>query len=421
MKVLFVSANTEKINMPALPLGLACVARAARESGHEVIIRDLMASADAGGLLEEAVRDFGPDVIGISVRNIDDQLMQGGRFLLEAVKETVALCKALSAAPVVLGGAGYSIFPGDALLYLGADMGIEGEGEAALPALLQCIQEGVDPSTVPGLHLPGRGAPARSLIKKMDNFPLPGKSTWSPPRHRDAWMPVQSRRGCPLGCSYCSTPAIEGKTLRKRSALAVADWMSQWADEGFRNFFFVDNTFNLPPSYAVELCRALISRVPGISWRCIVYPHRVEEGLVRLMAGAGCAQVSLGFESGSESILLGMNKKYSPPDVTRTVRMLRDHGIDVMGFLLLGGPGENRRTVEESLAFADSLALQAVKVTMGVRIYPGTPLAGAAASMGVIPPGDSLLFPRYFIAEGLEDWLRETVGFFMKKRPNWTM
>jgi radical SAM superfamily enzyme YgiQ (UPF0313 family) len=300
-------------------------------------------------------------------------------------------------------------------------MGIEGEGEAAFPALLERIQQGEEPLTVPGLHLPGRGAPARSLIRELDIFPLPGKSTWSPPAQEEAWMPVQSRRGCPLGCSYCSTPAIEGKTLRKRSAGAVADWMKHWVDEGFGNFFFVDNTFNLPPSYAGELSRALIRKVPGIRWRCIVYPHRVEEGLVRLMAEAGCAQVSLGFESGSESILRGMNKKYTPSEVTRTVRMLRDHGIDVMGFLLLGGPGESRQTVEESLAFADSLALQAVKVTMGVRIYPGTPLARTAASGGVISPGDSLLSPKYFMAEGLEEWLRETVGAFMGERPNWMM
>lgn len=410
--------------MTTLPLGLACVAQSTREAGHEARIVDLMDGGDAGQTLEDAVRDFGPDVIGISVRNIDDQLMRGGRFLLEPVRGIVARCRALSPAPVVLGGAGYSIFPREALSYLGADMGIEGEGEAAFPALLGMIQAGVEPGDVPGLHRSGCGSSQRArraLARSLDRFPLPDRSVWAPPREegREAWMPVQTRRGCAFGCSYCSTPAIEGTSLRKRSPAAVAKWMKSRADEGFQNFFFVDNTFNFPVSYAKELCKELIDTVPGVRWRAIVYPRRLDEDLARLMAKAGCVQVSLGFESGSERMLRSMNKKFRPVDVVRTVELLNGQGIGVMGFLLLGGPGEDRQSVEKSLAFADSLKLQAVKVTAGVRIYPDTPLAQAALAEGVVSPGESLLFPRFYLARQLEGWLQEIVSALMRDRPNW--
>jgi radical SAM superfamily enzyme YgiQ (UPF0313 family) len=114
-----------------------------------------------------------------------------------------------------------------------------------------------------------------------------------------------------------------------------------------------------------------------------------------------------------------MNKKFGPEDVRKTSDMLAEHGIRRMGFLLLGGPGETRGSVEESLAFVDSLQLEAVKVTIGIRIYPETALAKTALDEGVITPDDDLLFPKFYVVRGLEDWLRETVKQYTAERPNW--
>ncbi len=135
MRVLLISANTEKINMTTLPLGLACVAAATQKAGHDVAMVDLMVEKDTQSVLQETIEGFRPDVIGISVRNIDDQKMENPRFLLDPVKEIVARCRSLSRARIVLGGAGYSIFPEGALSFLGADMGIQGEGEVVFPDL----------------------------------------------------------------------------------------------------------------------------------------------------------------------------------------------------------------------------------------------------------------------------------------------
>ncbi|MBU0985949.1 MAG: cobalamin-dependent protein, partial [Proteobacteria bacterium] len=144
MKVLLISANTEQINMPVLPLGMACVAAAAQNAGHEVKTVNLMMAQDAHMLLEKAVAGFKPEVIGISVRNIDDQIMEHPKFLLAPVKAVVAECRRLSDAPIVLGGAGYSIFPREVLDYLKADMGIQGEGEQAFVMLLERLKRKTD-------------------------------------------------------------------------------------------------------------------------------------------------------------------------------------------------------------------------------------------------------------------------------------
>jgi radical SAM superfamily enzyme YgiQ (UPF0313 family) len=422
MRILLISPNREEINMLTWPVGLACVAAATQKAGHEVKLLDLIETADPASALTQGILEFQPHVIGISVRNIDDQSMENTQFLLDEVKAVVAACRDLSKAPIVLGGAGYSIFPESSLEYLGADMGIQGEGEKAFLELLKRIEEGRDFSGVPGLYVFAAG-PRRDRVftKELDEFPLPDIRLLSSPRYRDSefWLPVQTRRGCPMNCSYCSTAAIEGCILRKRSPEAVVRWLGECVAAGFSRFYFVDNTFNLPPSYAKNLCSKILEADLNIAWRCILYPARVDEELIGLMVNAGCEEVSLGFESGHELMLHGMNKHFKPEDVRRTSELLGKHGIRRMGFLLLGGPGETRETALESLAFADSLNLEMMKVSVGIRIYPYTALAAAALRDSTILPHDNLLMPRFYVAGGLHEWLRETVKQWMANRPNW--
>jgi radical SAM superfamily enzyme YgiQ (UPF0313 family) len=139
------------------------------------------------------------------------------------------------------------------------------------------------------------------------------------------------------------------------------------------------------------------------------------------MARAGCSEVALGFESGSREVLAGMHKHFTPEDVERAARLLGDAGIRRTGFLLLGGPDETMASVEESLQWASSLRLEMIKVTVGLRIYPYTRLAAVALTQGVIDRKDNLLLPRFYLANGLKDWLRETVAAWTAERANWVV
>jgi len=426
MRVLLISANTEQINMPVLPLGLAYVAAAADTQGHTVKMLNLMMQTDAQTALHEAIVDFNPEIIGISVRNIDDQKMENPRFLLGTVKEVVAQCRELSNATIILGGAGFSIFPQATLDFLGADIGIQGEGENSFLTLLERLRDKMDTSKIPGLCLPGRTSRSESgHIKSLRDvrLPLPVVHLLTPSalKGKEVWIPFQTRRGCPLDCSYCSTATIEGRKIRKHDLKKVIDAISRYVEVGLDHFFFVDNTFNLPNSYGKRLCELLISSGLKINWRCIVYPWKCDEELVEKMAKAGCKEVSLGFESGSELILEKMNKRYTPAEVRQISERLNKFGISRMGFLLLGGPGETKETANESLVYADSLGLEAMKITIGIRIYPNTPLAQTAIKEGLIKADDNLLFPKFYITRGLESWLRKTVKAWMNTRPNWVM
>jgi radical SAM superfamily enzyme YgiQ (UPF0313 family) len=221
-------------------------------------------------------------------------------------------------------------------------------------------------------------------------------------------------------CSYCSTPTIEGKLVRWRSPESIVAWMEGWVAEGFRNFYFVDNTFNLPPSYATHLCARIIAAKMDISWRCILFPGGIDEKLVEMLAKAGCKEASLGFESGADAMLHRMRKQFALADVRHSSSLLRRYNIRTMGFLLLGGHGETRESVEESLAFAESLQLDALKVSVGIRIYPHTEIARIAEQEGLIASEKDLLLPKFYVAGNLGSWLHETVAARLLKNPNWS-
>jgi radical SAM superfamily enzyme YgiQ (UPF0313 family) len=422
MRVLFISANREDINMPTLPMGLGCVAAATQKANHDVLFVDLLTTSDIRPMIRKTIDEFAPQVIGISVRNIDDQVMDSTRFMLDQAKEVVSLCKKLSDAPLVLGGAGYSMFPQIALEYAGADMGIQGEGEVAFPVLLKHIEQQTDLSGVSGLYLRGQGLQAkRTYIKDLDSLPFPEPSLLVTANREKAnyWLPFQTRRGCPLDCSYCSTATIEGHLVRQRSPAGAVRELTRWVGAGFNQVFFVDNTFNLPQSYAMDLCSRLVGASLDFTWRCILYPRKISEDLVKTMARAGCSEVSLGFESGNNDILRALNKRFDTGEIRQANRILSDYGIRRMGFLMLGAPGETRKSVAQSFDFAESLDLDALKITLGIRIYPHTDLAKTAIEEGQIAADDNLLFPRFYIDQELKEWLEKYVNDRAKNRPNW--
>ena len=424
MRVLLISANRTEINMRTMPLGLACVAQAAMREGHAVKMLDLVQEKDARGAIAAAIAELDPEVIGISIRNIDDQTMLNTRFFFYEDNQIIALVRKLSRVPIVLGGAGYSIYPKAALAASEADIGIEGEGEAVFNMVLERLKNNETLEGLPGVHVKGRGLMAEKiLIREPDAFTLPDPDLLiaATGDAGDLWIPVQTRRGCPMRCSYCSTGAIEGTITRKRSPKNVVEWIAKMESRGVKKFYFVDNTFNLPPSYAATLCKELARASLKLKWRCILYPYRLDESLVEAMAKAGCFEASVGFESTNEKILRGMNKRFRREDVAETCSLLKRHGIRRMGFLMLGGPGETRESVGESLSFADSLDLELIKITVGIRIYPGTALADQAQKEGVIALDDDLLTPKFYVAQGLEDEIREEVERYAAKRPNWAV
>ncbi len=432
MKVLLISENRCTDNLVPYPLGLAYIAAAAREAGHEVTALDMMFSADPLADLESAITEREPDVIGLSLRNIDNQDIRNPVTFMPWVKEVVETIRARSQVPVILGGTGFTLFPGQCLEYLGLEMGIVGEGEETFPALLERLAGRRDPAGMPGVILrrDGRIIPGPSPARPdFATLPLPDRDVvdvrpyrWSPVAESTYLANLEARRGCHMRCIYCPNPLIEGREMRLRPLEAVADELASLErDYGLPAAMFVDALFNYPLDYTLELCDAIASRGTTIRWACSLNPSFYDPRLAPAMRRAGCMGVSLGNESGSEDTLAALRKDFSKADAARMIRQIKDAGLRVVCFLLLGGPGETRETVQESVAFLDELAPDQVTVTVGIRIYPGCELADIALREGVISPGRNLLEPAFYLASPVADWLYDYMREACDARPGWAM
>jgi len=124
---------------------------------------DLVQVGDIRAVIADAIEEFKPDVTGISIRNIDDQVMRGTRFLYEDDRSVIAIVRELTDCPIILGGSGYSMFPAAILDNTEADIGIEGEGELAFIQVLDSLRSGNSPEGLPGVHVKG-GGPASDRV-----------------------------------------------------------------------------------------------------------------------------------------------------------------------------------------------------------------------------------------------------------------
>jgi radical SAM superfamily enzyme YgiQ (UPF0313 family) len=430
MKVLLISENRCRENLVPWPIGAACIASAAESAGHDVRGLDLMFSRDPASEVASAVRDFQPDVVGVSLRNIDNQDMHSNEFFLPEAKKIVEVLAPETEAPVVPGGAGFTIFPLECLEYLNLGLGIVGEGEEAFVSLLDALEAGADPSGIGGLAIlragTGRINPAERLVD-FQKAPPPDRRAfdvagydWVPGKGPPFVANIQSRRGCPLRCIYCSSPLVEGRVVRCREARDVADELESLEKEhGLSTVIFADSHFNCPVEYAKELCALIIKKRLSIKWSCGLHPLYHDESLFPMLREAGCFAVSIGNESGSDVMLESLRKDFTKSDVRKNVVAAREQGFQVSCFLLLGGPGETRDSVEESIALMDELAPEAVRVTVGIRIFPGCELERIAAEEGVISPGQNLLEPAFYLEKAVAPWLYDRMKEVCASRPGW--
>jgi len=232
MRVLLVYSNQSRELVPAPPVGLSYVASATRAAGHEVRVLDLAFSRDLGQDLAAAFAGHAPDVVGLSIRNIDNVVLQRFESPRAALLAQVgiirkrALGKDGKPVPLVLGGPAVSILAEQALEIFGADYAIAGEGEEAFPALLSALESGRALEGVPGLCWRKDGVPTRNRPRLLPGFACSGMEdwvAWAPYQAHGGTWPLQTKRGCPMRCSYCVYPLIEGRRNRERAPGDVVD------------------------------------------------------------------------------------------------------------------------------------------------------------------------------------------------------
>jgi radical SAM superfamily enzyme YgiQ (UPF0313 family) len=420
MKLLLISANRERDPYPVFPIGLACLAGPLAAAGHLLTVLDLCFEPDPALAISAALDEDQPDVVVVSLRNLDNVTWPGSRSYLDGLRDIVALCH--ERAMTIIGGSGFSLMSVEILAVVGADYGVAGEGEEALPRLLACLEAGEDPSLLPGVLLPGRSVFIPPLPLKT--IGTPDRTLFDVARYcREGGMAnLQTKRGCPFGCIYCTYPLLEGRCMRIRPVADIIAEIRTLVDGyGVSYLYFVDDIFNYPPDFAEELCLAMCAARLPINWSAFINPDFITSRLLHLMQEAGCDAVEYGSDSGSAPMLKNMGKSFTVDSIRQSSRLCRETGLDFAHYILFGGPGETRETVLETFALMDEVDPTAVIAMTGIRIYPGTALEQVALRDGIIAAGDSLLEPVFYIAPAIRDGLCDLVMQEALKRRTWVV
>ena len=330
MRVLLINSNLKDDILAAPPIGLSYVASAAEAAGHEVRVLDLCFKRRIGPELEKAILGFSPQVIGVSLRNLDNANMLRPVSYLPSALKIVQKIRTLTAAPLVLGGSGASLDPQGVLEFLQGDYLIVSEGEKAFVALLEALNRGESPADIPGVGMWRQGE-FQVTPPQLTSFPSgnPCLARWVDltPYEKvgGGSYTVQTKRGCRMRCIYCTyNQVLEGNHLRLRPPSEVVDEIEEalyrFNPEAFE---FVDSVFNDPVGHCQEILEEIIRRPWKARFATMgVSPKNLDGQFLQLMQRAGFTSFMISPESASETMLTNYQKGFGLEDLCRAAEVI---------------------------------------------------------------------------------------------------
>ncbi len=404
MKVFLISSNIANTPYSVYPLGLSMIASSLQNAGHEVRQFDFLASNRSMGELTKGIKSFNPDIIGISIRNIDNVNLLNEQRYIEAVRDIVRDIRNTTSAKIILGGSGFSIMPESILDKVGADYGIAGEGEALILEFINNMESKNPPKekilrSLPSLR--GRGIPSAYYDERIMQFYLKSGNVAS----------VQTKRGCIHKCIYCSYPILEGEKIRTREAKLVVDDIEGLINKHKAKYiFFTDSVFNDDQENYLKVLEEMRSRRINIPWTAFFKPAKIDDKILLLMQATGLKAAEIGADAASDITLRNIGKSFLFRDVISCNDIFAKYNIATAHYFMFGCPGETKDTVLEGIDNIKSLKKTASFIFMGIRILPSTPLAKIAKRDGLIKEKQDLLEPVYYIAPGIDQkWLEDVL------------
>ncbi len=428
MRVLLIATNQydrlmSRMNAQPLPIGLAYLAGALAASPHRVKTLDLMFSEDPLGDVEQAVREFQPQLVGLSVRNLSNQSYLNTQWALPFSKAVIDKIRALTPATIVCGGPAFSILPKEVFTYLEPDLGLAGDAAEAFVQLADRLEADAPCHDLPGIVYRQGGEVVVTGGRCVSSFT-------HPPRLDDLDMHKYAQAGfgigilTKLGGFYYPTAAASPtekdaeawRVIRPIEAV-VQDVQTMQQQYGLRKVFFIDNAFNMPLQHAKNLCHSLLDADVKITWNTCLAPFGCDPELLGLMKQAGCGLVLMGNLRGDPHSGAGISERVAP--MLETCRLCEEHDLHYTLAVAFGEPGETRETVEEKLDFLRSIKPAVANLRIGVPLLPGTSLARQAVAEGRIADEAELIKPTFYLEESVQEWLVEYLQVEKVKYPRW--
>jgi len=428
--------NTNRIQPPIAPVGLDYLAEALHAAGHQPVLLDLCWEEDPRAAVAAFFRRAEFGLVGVTLRNTDDCAFASRCSFLPEFADLVRTIRGHCAAPIVLGGVGFSVMPEQVLALTSTELGVWGDGEFVFPELARRLENREDFRDLPSLVWLHDGTWRRN--------PASSEPLSALPPMRRAWVDNQryfqhggqagfeTKRGCPARCIYCADLVAKGRLSRTRPPVAVAEELESLLAQGIDHLHTCDPEFNLPASHALAVSEELSRRGLGdrLRWYAYCSPPPFSSDLARTLRHAGCVGINFGADSGDAEMLRRLRRAHTPADILQAVGCCREAGIAVMLDLLLGSPGESRESLIRTVELMKRAQPDRVGVSLGVRVYPGTELAAQVTSpllarglVGGPDPADPPFFLEPAIAPFAADLLDRLVAgdprffFFDPARP----
>jgi radical SAM superfamily enzyme YgiQ (UPF0313 family) len=370
------------------PLGLASMSAYLSQHRLEATIIDYFARPFSDNPVRDYLSGEKPGFIGFSCTT--SSFLDGIR-IARLAKET------LPGIRTVFGGAHVSALKTRILEdYPEVDFTVVGEGEETLAELL--FSEGQFPAVtfIPGLIYrdPGNGPVFNGYRKKgveLDALPfpdyekLPGfPQAYTLPIFNYPKVPntsCLSSRGCPYACSYCDR-SVFGSSYRFNSAEYLYEHL-KYLREHFRirHINFYDDQFTFNRKRVEDFCGKMMDRPLGMTFNCAVRAEHIDADLLKAMKGAGCWMISLGIETGDETLLAQHRKNADLEMLAGKIQEIKKARIRVKGLLMIGLPGETEKSIRKSMDYVFSLPIDDINVSKFTP-FPGTPLYEKARDLG---------------------------------------
>ena len=409
MRVLLIQAVSSINGGEAVfPLGLARLA-AEVEDIHEVKGIDLNLVPFPWTPLKETLKDYTPDVVGVSFRNLDPLAGNLASFVPQLKALATFVRTNAPEAKLVIGGSGFSLFAQRLMREIPEfDYGLVGEGDQTFRLLLDHLDA---PATVPGVITANQDVSTVAFGREtdLDRMPLPCYHLFPPENYLKlnryvAFMGIETKRGCPYHCSYCLYPLLQGGTVRLRDPRLVVNEIEYLIKHhGVGSFHFTDAVLNFPPSHLESICQEILRRGLKVQWTGFFREDHLTARGLDLYAKAGLSTIYFSGDGASESALKLLNKGFDLARIKKAAKISAASGLITVYHFLVNLPEESRETAEESRNIVDFLLdihkqsrNPAAFVFNNLRLYPGAPLTRRIMEQGLIDPQTDLLYPVYF-------------------------
>lgn len=406
MRVLLVHAYLGRDEADGLlyPIAIVTLGTVLKQKGYEVRCLDPNPLKRGYDPIGEAVKEFQPDVVGISQRNVDTTQLRDPWLYIKTLQPTVDLIRSIkSDVKIIVGGAAFSLFAEKIVQRTpGIDFGIYQEGEESLPELLENLNQ---PEKVKGIiirHQDGSTTfTGHREPPELGKLPIPDRDLVDPRPYFSTMgsIGIETKRGCYLRCIYCSYPFLNGANIRQKSPKQIVDEIYFLKDKyDVPGFMFLDSVFNLPQNHAEEICNELIRRGNKTPWTAWFDMRNITPEFVKLVREAGCKQLSFSPDALEENALKTLRKSFTRKDIDATVKTVsRIPGVRSGYAFFSAPPGTTPLGYLKMLAFFIRWNLTLVPRKKGgvglswIRIEPYTEIEQIALKEGIITPETDLL------------------------------